>query len=86
MVIGLHFEGSAIEIEAAEKVWVALAIILIPQNAPLGQEVGAIRIANVIGHWPGQKFAAGIFLNGAPGDGWGIYDRHRRESLLAGRY
>ena len=48
----LHLEGGAVEFEAAKKVVIALAVVLVPQNAPLGEEVGAIGVTRVVRHGP----------------------------------
>jgi hypothetical protein len=47
----------------------ALAIVLVPQDRPLREDVRGIGIADIVGHWPGEEFSAGIELDGASGDG-----------------
>jgi hypothetical protein len=42
MPIRLHLKRYAVEIEATEEVVVTVPIVLIPKNAPLREEMGAV--------------------------------------------
>lgn len=68
MPFRLHLKSRTVEIEAAKKLVVALPVVLIPQNAPLGEEVRAVRVSRVVRHGPGEQLAVGIELHWASGD------------------
>ncbi len=58
MPVRLHLERGAIEIETAVEIMVALAIVLIPKNTPLREEMGAVGVARVVGYGPRKQLAA----------------------------
>src|SRR3982074_3557219 len=47
----------------------ALPIVHIPQNGPLREHVGRIRVADIVGHWPRQQLPFRIQLGRTPCNG-----------------
>ena len=50
--IGKHFESCAVEVEAAVEIRQSLAIVLIPQDGPLGEEVRRVGITGIVRNGP----------------------------------
>jgi len=86
MSAGAHSgTAQAVNVEAAMEIMQVLAIVLIPEDVPLGKDVRGVGVADVVGHGPGQKLSLGVECDGTGGDGGGIHDGGDSEFLLAGR-
>ena len=83
MLVRHEFECGAVEIEATVKVRQPLAIVLIPDNCPLREEIRRVGISGVVRHRPGQELALGIQCDGPAGDKGFICRRGNRKRLLA---
>jgi len=85
MPVGGKFKRGAIKIEAAEIVRKALAIVLVPDDGPLREEIGRVGVAGVVGDGPGEELALGVELDGAAGDGGFVHRGGDWERLLPGK-